>query len=66
MNIKNNRWLYSDASETPRVIHTKFPSSTKVLSIISKEGHFMLPQGLRVNVASNAVTSIQQSRHPIK
>ena len=53
VNRRNDRWLCSDPSEVPRVMHTKFPATVMVLGVVSNEGHVMpphfFPQGLRVN-----------------
>jgi DDE superfamily endonuclease len=53
VNRKNDRWLCSDPSEVPIVMHTKFPSSVMVFGVVTNEGHVMppyfFPQGLRVN-----------------
>ena len=55
VNRKNDRWLCSDPTEVPTVMHTKFPSSVMVLGVVSSEGHVMPPhffqEGLRVNAA---------------
>lgn len=56
VNRRNDRWLCSNPTEVPTVMHTKFPSSVMVLGVVSNEGHVMpphfFPQGLRVNAAA--------------
>lgn len=51
VNRKNDR--YSNSSEVPHVMHTKFPATVMVLGVVSSEEHVMsphsFPQGLRVN-----------------
>lgn len=53
VNSQNDRWLCSDPSEVPTVMHSKFPASVMVLGVVSSEGDVMPPhmfqQGLRVN-----------------
>ena len=55
VNRTNDRWLCSDPTEVPTVMHTKFPSSVMVLGVVSNEGHVMPPhlfqEGIRVNAA---------------
>lgn len=56
INRRNDRWLCSEPTEVPRVMHTKFPATVMVLGVVSNEGHVMPPhffsQGLRVNAAA--------------
>jgi hypothetical protein len=43
VNRKDNRWLYTDISEVPFVIATKFLATVMVLGLISNEGDVMPP-----------------------
>ena len=56
INRRNDRWLCSNPTEVPRVMHTKFPATVMVLGVVSNEGHIMPPhffqQGLRVNAVA--------------
>jgi hypothetical protein len=55
VNKRNNRWLYSDPTEVPIVMSTKFPATVMVLWVVSNERDVMpphiFPKGLRVNTA---------------
>ncbi|XP_046868909.1 uncharacterized protein LOC124461437 [Drosophila willistoni] len=56
INRRNDRWLCSNPTEVPVVMHTKFPATVMVLGVVSNKGHVMPPhffsQGLRVNSAA--------------
>lgn len=53
VNRRNDRWLCQDPADVPHVMHTKFPATVMVLSIVSNKGDVMPPyffeKGLRVN-----------------
>ena len=49
----NHRWIATNYRIVPRVMKTKFPATVMVFSVVSSEGHIMLPHifevGLKVN-----------------
>ena len=51
--LKMQIWIASNNRDVPRVMKTKFPATVKVFTMVSSEGHIMLPNILEVGLKVN-------------
>ena len=66
VNRRNDRWLCQDPEDVPHVMHTKFPATVMVLSVVSNQGDVMPPHFFKKGHRVNAEEYVKVLRDVVK